>query len=251
MAKRFTDTDKYKSLFFRGLQGAYKLLWDYIIHDCNHAGIWIVDFEIAQLYLGNDVPVTKEVALKSFNKDKKRIYELCGGRRWFIKSFVDFQYGELNEGNRVHKSVLDELKKSGLDKPLINSLKGVKDKDKDKDIDFIGQIVQKFVEVHGGYTVVSMGKEREMAGKLLNTYKKVHPDHDSEQTLEGLAKFFSACVNIQDAWLRDHMSLSTMVNKYNEIKTALKNGKTGKNGATVEALSQLIADKFGTDAVVH
>ena len=55
MAKRFTDTNKYKKPFIRGLQGAYKLFWDYLYHDCDHAGIWIVDFEIAQTYLVNTI----------------------------------------------------------------------------------------------------------------------------------------------------------------------------------------------------
>ena len=59
MAKRFTDTEKYRKPFLRGLQGAYKLLWDFLYHDCNHAGIWIKDFEIAQIYIGNDMPINE------------------------------------------------------------------------------------------------------------------------------------------------------------------------------------------------
>ena len=76
MAKRFTDTNKYKKPFIRGLQGAYKLLWDYLYHDCDHAGIWIVDFDIAQVYLGADMPVNRADALKFFNKDEVRIIEI-------------------------------------------------------------------------------------------------------------------------------------------------------------------------------
>ncbi len=44
MSKRFADTDKYKKPFIRNLPAAYKLLWDYICLDCDHAGIWQVDF---------------------------------------------------------------------------------------------------------------------------------------------------------------------------------------------------------------
>ena len=66
MAKRFTDTDKWKKPFIRGLQGAYKLLWDYINHDCDHAGIWIVDIEIAQTYIGKELKIDHKKALEIF-----------------------------------------------------------------------------------------------------------------------------------------------------------------------------------------
>ena len=92
MAKRFTDTNKYKKPFIRGLQGAYKLLWDYLYHDCDHAGIWIVDFDIAQIYVGKDMPINKDDALKYFNTDEQRIIEICKGKKWFIPGFIDFQY---------------------------------------------------------------------------------------------------------------------------------------------------------------
>ncbi len=134
MSKRFTDTEKYKKVFVRGLQGAYKLLWDYIYHDCNHAGIWYADFEVAQIYLGKDMPVNKEDALKFFNNGKERIIVLPNDK-WFMKSFVEFQYGKLNAENKVHKSVLNELSRSGVTKVLASSLEGAKDKDKEKDKD--------------------------------------------------------------------------------------------------------------------
>lgn len=134
MAKRFTDTDKYKKPFIRGLNGAYKLLWDYLYHDCNHAGIWIVDFDIAQIYLGSDMLVNKEDALKYFNKDEERVIEFEKGK-WFIPSFIDFQYGELNQKNRAHNSVINILSKNNLinNKGLIRGLYSPKDKDKVKD----------------------------------------------------------------------------------------------------------------------
>ena len=136
MAKRFTDTNKYKKPFIRGLQGPYKLLWDYLYLDCSHAGIWIVDFEIAQLYLGADMPVNKIDALKYFNNGEKRIIEIDKGKKWFIPSFLEFQYGDLNPENRAHNSVIKELKKYNLmknkNKPLTSPLQGAKDKDKDK-----------------------------------------------------------------------------------------------------------------------
>lgn len=146
MAKRFTDTNKYKKPFIRGLQGAYKLFWDYLYHDCDHAGIWIVDFEIAQIYIGEDMPVNKEDALKYFNTDELRIIQFDDGKKWFIPSFVYFQYGELNSQNRAHNSVISLLEKNNLyhrNKGLISSLQGAKDMDKVK----VKEIYRKFAHL--------------------------------------------------------------------------------------------------------
>lgn len=132
MAKRFTDTNKYKKPFIRGLQGPYKLLWDYICLDCNHAGIWIKDFEIAQIYLGADMAVNENEAIKVFCD---KVYVFDNGDRWFIPSFIGFQYGELNPENRAHNSVIKIIAMNNLGKALTRALQGRKDKDKDKDKD--------------------------------------------------------------------------------------------------------------------
>lgn len=133
MAKRFTDTNKYRDVFFRDLPAAYKILWDYIQHDCDHAGIWIVDFRVARIYVGDDLKLSQHEALKLFNEGEQRIFEIDNGKRWFIRSFVDFQYGKLNPENRAHKSVILLLEKFSLYKnnTLISPLEGAKDKEKD------------------------------------------------------------------------------------------------------------------------
>jgi len=135
MAKRFTDTEKYKKHFIRNLPAAYKIFWDYLYHDCDHAGIWYVDMEVAQIRIGKDAPIDKEKALELFNQGETRIYVLNGGRKWFIKPFVEFQYGVLNPNNRVHQSVIEELKREGAYKYLTSPIQGAKDKDKDIDKD--------------------------------------------------------------------------------------------------------------------
>ncbi len=127
MAKRFTDTDKWKKQFIRGLEGPYKLLWFYILDDCDHAGIWQVDFEVARIRIGEQVE--KQKALNLFSG---RIEVINSGSKWFLRDFIDFQYGELNEKNRMHLSVINILKKNNIS-PIISPLQGAKDMDKDKD----------------------------------------------------------------------------------------------------------------------
>jgi hypothetical protein len=129
MAKRFTDTAKWSKPFVRALQAPYKLLWLYILDECDHAGIWQVDIEVAQIRIGEKIEISE--AIKEFG-DKIQVLE--GGQKWFIMDFVEFQYGELNPENRAHNSVLAILRKYKI-KPLVRSLQGRKDMDKDKDKD--------------------------------------------------------------------------------------------------------------------
>ena len=131
MAKRFTDSEKWKKPFIKKLPMQYKLLWFYLLDDCNHAGVWQVDLEIASLRIGYNLNLKD--CINALN-EKIKVFD--NGEKWFIKDFVEFQYGELNEKNRAHNSVITVLKKYNLlslNKPLTSPLQGAKDKDKDKD----------------------------------------------------------------------------------------------------------------------
>jgi hypothetical protein len=134
MSKRFTDTDRWKKPFIRSLEAPYKLLWFYICDDCDHAGIWQVDLEVAQIRIGEDFDLT--IAINSFGD---KVVPFDNGTKWFIPSFIEFQYGELKENNRVHDSIIKILKKYKLigqkNKPLTSPLQGCKDMDMDKDKD--------------------------------------------------------------------------------------------------------------------
>ena len=251
MAKRFTDTNKWRKGFVRGLQGAYKLLWLYIIDECDHAGIWHVEIDVAELRIGMKISV--ENAIKEFGN---HIVIFDEGNKWFIPDFIEFQYGTLNPENRAHKSVLDLLEKYKI-KGLIRPLQGRKDMDMVKAMDmdkedFIGQIILKFQESYKQYRnteyeVVNIGKERSAAGKLLNLYKKKVPNSDTSKTLTDLKNYFDGCVNICDGWLYTNMSLPMILNKFNEINTILRNGnkqKYNKGGATDAELAAIIAFHF-------
>lgn len=141
MAKRFTDTAKWSKPFLRGLKAPYKLLWLYILDECDHAGIWQVDFDVAQVKLGEKLNI--EVALQQLNG---KILPFDNGEKWFIPDFIDFQYGVLNPDNRAHNSVIQLLNKYNLSldvKPHISPLQGAMDidndkvKDKQREINFI------------------------------------------------------------------------------------------------------------------
>ena len=127
MAKRFTDTGKWKKKWIRELNPDMKLFWFYLLDNCDHAGIWEVDIDLASFQVG--VKLDEARILKVFNR---KIVPFKDGK-WFVPKFIEYQYGELNENVNAHKSVIKILKKYGLNKKnqqLPNSSSGtVQDKD--------------------------------------------------------------------------------------------------------------------------
>ena len=123
MAKRYTDTDKWKKIWFRKLKNDHKVFWMYLLDQCDHAGIWEVDFELAS-YFCNGIKETeiRETFVKQY-------HEFDDGKRLFLKDFIEFQYRGLDESNRVHNSVITILKRHGLYKVLMSFLHEAKDKD--------------------------------------------------------------------------------------------------------------------------
>ena len=137
MAKRMTDTEKWKKLWFRGLPPEYKLFWIYLVDNCDHAGIWEIELDVCNVRLGTVITIQ---GMKDHFGDK--IEFLKNGRKVFLASFIVYQYGEtLNPDNRVHSSVLDMLHKEGatiapdvgVKKPRCGLSLGAMDKDKAKD----------------------------------------------------------------------------------------------------------------------
>ena len=106
-----------------------KLFWIYLLTDCDHAGIWDVDVERASFQL--KVELNEDEILETFNR---KIVPFKTDK-WFVPKFIVYQYGELNENNRVHNSVINILNKYGLYKGRVSPLQGVKDKDIYKDME--------------------------------------------------------------------------------------------------------------------
>ena len=108
MAKRFTDSTKWQKKWFNELDTKYKLFWLYILDSCNHGGIWDCNIPLAEFQLNEKYEVDE---LKKIFNGRIRVLDEY---KWFIPNFIVFQYKELNESVKVHKSVIEILKKEGL-----------------------------------------------------------------------------------------------------------------------------------------
>ena len=225
MAKRFTDTEKWKKPFIRGLQGAYKLLWLYICDDCDHAGIWQVDMEVAAIRIGEKID-SKE-AIKSFDE---KIIIFDKGNKWFIPSFLEFQYPSgLNSDNRAHNSVIILLEKYNLriskNKPLISPLEGSMDMDmvKDMDKDMVkGEKKVKFKE-----NILLTQKEHsqlvaEFGEKYVIDFYEYLSAYKIEKSYKTKSDYLTIKRWVVDAILKQNKTASSKIgNKYqNELETA-------------------------------
>lgn len=128
MAKRFTETTKWAKESFTSLSLKMKLVWLYLLDNCDNAGIWDINLPLMSFQIGDQITLSE---IQECFGEKIEIV----GKKIVIPSFVEFQYGQLNPNNRAHQSVILKLKKIAPSKGLKRSLQGRKDKDKDKDKD--------------------------------------------------------------------------------------------------------------------
>lgn len=130
MAKRFTDTEKWEDPWFRNLLREYQMFWVYMLDKCDAAGVWKVDFELAEFNLKQTFDDKNQQELKRVFKDRIKVFE--GGERWFIPKFISFQYGELDEFCNPHKSIFKLLRGYKIEGYLegINTPKTRQDKNK-------------------------------------------------------------------------------------------------------------------------
>jgi hypothetical protein len=138
MAKRFTDSAKWDDPWFAELPSKYKLFYLYLLDECDHAGVWKVNFRKANFMIGETLEQAE--VLRYMSDRVKRVDEAY----WFVSKFIKFQYGGLKNDN-VGISVQSILKKHGLTdfinevkeapaKPLPSPSLGAKDKDMVKDM---------------------------------------------------------------------------------------------------------------------
>ena len=143
MAKRLTDNTKWDDPWFSELPSKYKLFYLYLLDECDHAGIWKVNFRKAQFMIGESL---EQSEVRRYMSDRIQIIDEA---YWLVVKFVKFQYSTLG-GSKVSISALEILKKHGLtefielnsqgvSEGLGNPYQRVKDKnkakEKDKDMD--------------------------------------------------------------------------------------------------------------------
>lgn len=133
MSKRFIDTDIWtQNKWFRKLDPKYKIFWYYLISNCDAVGVWEEDIELASFIIKHEYTV--EEILEIFGE---RVKVFSDNKKWWLKDFCTFQYGELKDDphNKPHTVYIRKLKEHRLFIDYTKSIDRLKEKEKDKEKD--------------------------------------------------------------------------------------------------------------------
>jgi hypothetical protein len=118
MAKRFTDTDKWKDEWYTELSTDYKVIWQYLLDTCDNAGIYKRNIKLLNYYCNTNVS----------DKDILNVFKLrvtpISDEKWIINKFCVFQYGAdfLESKNKAVISVVNKLIENNLYQSSTNTL---------------------------------------------------------------------------------------------------------------------------------
>jgi hypothetical protein len=134
MAKRLTDTEKWNDDWYISLSNDYRIVWQWLLDNCNHAGICKRSIRLLNLMCNTSM---SEDDLIKIMEGRVIVKE----NNWFIPKFLKFQYTSLHSNRPVIISVVKELEKNGLFSMIPESFGNdyliIKDKSKDKDKDIV------------------------------------------------------------------------------------------------------------------
>lgn len=138
MSKRFTETEKWRDAWFRKLTPTQKCLWQYLVDNCDQAGVIDIDWELASFQIGAKV---SDKDLPAFDR---QVLQLDSGKLW-VCSFVRFQYGMISRDCKPHAPVFKAIERHSIpfESLYANSPKAIEgypvgfqrlqDKEKEKD----------------------------------------------------------------------------------------------------------------------
>jgi hypothetical protein len=139
MAKRMTETEKWKDPWFSNLTNDERIAWLYLLDDCDNAGVW--QFNIRALNFNCNTNFKEDELISIFSERFVKI----SSDRFFIIKFCEYQYGIdfLKKNSKPILSAIDKLKKYNLVKendkgnytisiPLPNPYLTTKEQEQDK-----------------------------------------------------------------------------------------------------------------------
>lgn len=123
MPRRMTATEKWQDTWFRRLKPSQKLMWLWMLDQCDIAGTLDIDLDLASFVIGT------KVTLEGF---EGRVVHVTDTRYW-IPGFIEFQQGvkatELNPENKAHLGIVRIIAKYNLlevrESPLAGATEGL------------------------------------------------------------------------------------------------------------------------------
>jgi len=107
MSKIFTDTEKWKDDWYISLTNDYRIIWQWLLDNCNHAGICKRSIKLLNFMCNTNI--TEDELISEM---EGRL--IIKNNIWFIPKFLKFQYSSLKSKKPVIVSVIKELKINDL-----------------------------------------------------------------------------------------------------------------------------------------
>jgi hypothetical protein len=183
MAKRLTDTEKWKDDWYISLSNDDRIVWQWFLDNCSHAGF--CKRSMALLNLMCRVNYSEQVMVA---KMEERV--LAVGNDWFIPKFIKFQYSTLFSQKPVIVSVVRELFQKNCigiipesfgndylikEKSFDNHCQMIKDKDKDKDKDKynkgVGNKKMRGVQLNGEHVIFEDGSKQALGPQQMDEHR--------------------------------------------------------------------------------
>ena len=98
MAKRLTDTEKWNDDWYLSLDNDYRIIWQWLLDNCNHAGICKRNIKLLNVMCNTNISEPELI-----EKMVDRV--VAEGNDWFIPKFLKFQYADLQSNRPVIISV--------------------------------------------------------------------------------------------------------------------------------------------------
>jgi hypothetical protein len=130
MAKRFIDTKLHRKTWFRKLRGPLREAWRILFAECDEIGVWEIDLESLNMWLGIDDGDPEWVTLEQLNESFE--IQIIDDDKVWIPGFVPFQYGD-EEGkvswkNKMTPKIIRMLNARKLPHPIFKDVPEPKSK---------------------------------------------------------------------------------------------------------------------------
>jgi len=191
MAKRFTDTEKWKDPWFRQLSPKMKCCWQFICDECNLAGIWKIDIPALAFYIGEPVTVDE---IKSIINNGKERFKIISLEELLVLDFIDFQYGDISKSKHPFHKRIYTLYHRVLEKVSDRVQERVQDKDKEEEERSVGETKQP----------QSINNEQEEKKEKHLDYVFLKPSESQRLRRELGIEFFDACLFKLNAYLANN-----------------------------------------------
>jgi len=114
MAKRFTDTEKWKDVWYTDLSNDNKIIWQYLLDTCDESGILKLNLRLLNFNCSTNITV------EDFTSIFQNRVTLVNKEYWVINKFCYFQYGPdfLTSKNKVVIKAIGKLLQLGLIKEI-------------------------------------------------------------------------------------------------------------------------------------